>query len=205
MSRCPNKGGKTRQSGYYRLIQTYLFGCIKQRISFVRMEYRYFLSIYLVLALAWCEVTLSFSLSSPGMLSSFSKSSQSPNTRYDMGNIGSKLPSLENRRDILEATPTLPRLEQTRIPMATDDSSNENEVTEKDEEKKDTNKSPKSNAIVVFPLVCKFMVVLLIKFLTDLVVYPSLLLYRLARRTKRRIIDLFGSRVSSIKPNGTAK
>jgi len=203
VSRCPNKGGKTRQSGYYRLIQTYLFGCIKHRILFVRMEYRYFLSIYLILA--WFEVTLSFSLSSPGILSSFSKSSQSPNTRYNIRNVGSKLPSLDNRKDILAATPTLPRLEQTRIPMATDDSSNENEVTERDEEKKDTSKLPKSNAIVIFPLVCKFMVVLLIKFLTDLVVYPSLLLYRLARRTKRRIIDLFGSRVSSIKPNGTAK
>jgi hypothetical protein len=42
------------------------------------------------------------------------------------------------------------------------------------------------------PLFCKFCIVLLVKFLTDLVVYPLLVLYRLARLTKRRILRLFG-------------
>lgn len=42
------------------------------------------------------------------------------------------------------------------------------------------------------PLFCKFCIVLLVKFLTDLVVYPLLWLYRLAHLTKNRILKLFG-------------
>lgn len=42
------------------------------------------------------------------------------------------------------------------------------------------------------PLFCKFCIVLVIKFLTDLVVYPLLWLYRLAHLTKIRILKFFG-------------
>lgn len=42
------------------------------------------------------------------------------------------------------------------------------------------------------PLFCKFCIVLIVKFLTDLVVYPLLWLYRLAHLTKCRILKLFG-------------
>jgi hypothetical protein len=42
------------------------------------------------------------------------------------------------------------------------------------------------------PLFCKFCIVLIIKFLTDLVVYPLLWLYRLAHLAKIRILKLFG-------------
>jgi hypothetical protein len=42
------------------------------------------------------------------------------------------------------------------------------------------------------PLFCKFCVVLMVKFLTDLVVYPLLILYRLARLTKQRFLKLVG-------------
>jgi hypothetical protein len=45
--------------------------------------------------------------------------------------------------------------------------------------------------LLAVPLFCKFVIVLMIKFLTDLVVYPLLFLYRLARLTKRRILALF--------------
>lgn len=42
------------------------------------------------------------------------------------------------------------------------------------------------------PLFFKFCIVLMVKFLTDLVVYPLLILYRLARLTKRRFLKLAG-------------
>jgi hypothetical protein len=92
--------------------------------------------------------------------------------------------------------------------MTTEDSSGEKEVTTEKEQGDDASKSEKSNIIILFPLFCKFAVVLMIKFLTDLIVYPSLLLYRLGRRTKRKIIGWFGkisfrSLPSSVKPNGT--
>jgi hypothetical protein len=48
--------------------------------------------------------------------------------------------------------------------------------------------------VLAVPLFCKFVIVLVIKFLTDLVVFPLLLLYRLARLTKRRILNFFQSK-----------
>jgi len=70
--------------------------------------------------------------------------------------------------------------------------------------------SQMDNVIAVVPLLFKFIAVLLIKFLTDLVVFPSLFFYRLARRGKRKIIRAFGrspfeSSVSNVEPNGSAK
>ncbi|KAL7560461.1 hypothetical protein ACA910_020505 [Epithemia clementina (nom. ined.)] len=46
-------------------------------------------------------------------------------------------------------------------------------------------------ALLAGPLFVKFVIVLLIKFLTDLVVFPLLWLYRLARLTKNKILKLF--------------
>jgi hypothetical protein len=59
-------------------------------------------------------------------------------------------------------------------------------------------------AALALPLFCKFVIVLVIKFLTDLVVYPLLLLYRLARLTKRRILGLFSSKGKDEKVNGSS-
>lgn len=42
------------------------------------------------------------------------------------------------------------------------------------------------------PLIAKFCIVLLVKFATDAVVYPTLFLWRLASRAKRRILRVFG-------------
>jgi hypothetical protein len=56
--------------------------------------------------------------------------------------------------------------------------------------------------ILTIPLFIKFFAVLCIKFLTDAVVFPSLFLYRLLRKTKRKIISLFQQGPGSIKPNG---
>ncbi|EEC43790.1 predicted protein [Phaeodactylum tricornutum CCAP 1055/1] len=50
--------------------------------------------------------------------------------------------------------------------------------------------------LLAVPLFCKFVIVLCIKFLTDLVVFPLLWTYRLARLTKKKILGLFGKRSS---------
>ena len=42
------------------------------------------------------------------------------------------------------------------------------------------------------PLLAKFCIVLLVKFATDAVVYPTLFLWRLASRAKRKILGVFG-------------
>jgi len=47
--------------------------------------------------------------------------------------------------------------------------------------------------LLAIPLFCKFVIVLIIKFLTDAVVFPLLFLYRFARITKRKIRALFTS------------
>lgn len=63
--------------------------------------------------------------------------------------------------------------------------------------------------LLTVPLFLKFIAVLLIKFVTDVVVYPLLLFYRLARRTKRKVLRLLGggdngsSSNNNIKPNGS--
>jgi hypothetical protein len=49
-------------------------------------------------------------------------------------------------------------------------------------------------AALALPLVCKFLIVMVIKFLTDLVVFPLLMLYRFARLTKRNILGFFRSK-----------
>lgn len=48
-------------------------------------------------------------------------------------------------------------------------------------------------AALALPLFAKFIIVMVIKFLTDLVVFPLLMLYRFARLTKRRILGFFRS------------
>ena len=119
------------------------------------------------------------------------------------------------------------QLQYMHVRMTTDDdpSSGENDPTESTEQNSSSSsntpteepavtkkKKIKSNSLtknisVVVPLLFKFTVVLMIKFLTDVVVYPSLFLYRLAGRGKRKIIQLFdgSASVSNIEPNGSAK
>jgi hypothetical protein len=48
-------------------------------------------------------------------------------------------------------------------------------------------------AALALPLFCKFIIVMVIKFATDLVVFPLLMLYRFARLTKRRVLGFFKS------------
>ena len=57
------------------------------------------------------------------------------------------------------------------------------------------------NAFLMVPLMAKFIVVLMVKFLTDVVVFPLLFLYRIVRSMKNKLFSFFGSS----KPNGESK
>jgi hypothetical protein len=61
--------------------------------------------------------------------------------------------------------------------------------------------------LLAVPLFCKFVLVLMIKFVTDLIVYPLLLLYRGARITKRRVLRMFngGSDASSSSSSSSGR
>ena len=61
-----------------------------------------------------------------------------------------------------------------------------------------------AKTILLVPLFCKFVVVLVIKFITDLIVFPLLFLYRLAGIVKRRLLKMIGKGGQEIngKQNG---
>lgn len=65
-------------------------------------------------------------------------------------------------------------------------------VKEKNEESGEEKRGITKTVLLTVPLFCKFVIVLVIKFLTDLVVFPLLFLYRLAGLAKRRILKLVG-------------
>lgn len=62
----------------------------------------------------------------------------------------------------------------------------------KTEQSENVEKKRTRTVLLTIPLFCKFVVVLLLKFATDLVVYPLLFLYRLAGILKRKIKSLLG-------------
>jgi hypothetical protein len=64
----------------------------------------------------------------------------------------------------------------------------------------ETKSNTTRTVLLTVPLFLKFVVVLIIKFLTDLIVFPALFLYRIAHNAKRKVLNLFGN--SSTKPNG---
>ena len=67
---------------------------------------------------------------------------------------------------------------------------------EADISQKTPEEKPKSGFLTAVllgpPLIAKFIIVLLVKFLTDLVVFPLLLLYRFARSIKKKLLKLIG-------------
>ena len=155
-------------------------------------------------ALSFSSPTLRGTMTLPSMTTS--------STKYSTGmkTIHSNLSSLENQRGFLATMSARPQFQNSRLTMAVDDSSGEKEATKEQGKDDEATNSQKSNAILVIPLFCKFMIVLMIKFLTDLVVFPTLFVWRLARKTKRKIVGWFdkisfGSSVSSFKPNGSGK
>lgn len=55
--------------------------------------------------------------------------------------------------------------------------------------------------LLAVPLFFKFLVVLVIKFMTDLVVFPLLFSYRMCRRAKRKVLRMFNKKHTDL-PNG---
>ena len=60
-----------------------------------------------------------------------------------------------------------------------------------DEDGADDKPSIVKTVLLTVPLFCKFVVVLVIKLLTDVVVFPLLFLYRLAGQAKRKVLKMF--------------
>lgn len=153
--------------------------------------------VFALLAFAWCHEALSFSTVA------------SPTTRIRQGGMTS-MQSAESTSTLttsLDHQSTIfsrQRHPQSAQLQMTTDKDNSNETTNK--KGVSDNVSQSSRVILFFPLVFKFVIVLMIKFLTDAVVYPSLFIYRMARRAKRKIIGAFDrSSPSNIKPNGESK
>ena len=65
-------------------------------------------------------------------------------------------------------------------------------VLVEDDEDTEGKRSIAKTILLTVPLFCKFVIVLLIKFVTDLVVFPLLFLYRLAGTAKRTVMKKFG-------------
>ena len=56
--------------------------------------------------------------------------------------------------------------------------------------------------LLALPMFLKFVIILVIKISTDLIVFPLLLLYRFARLIKRRFLKLIGKDGTSPSPKG---
>lgn len=176
------------------------------------MAFRHALSLYLILAFMWSEEALSFSSPTSRGITALPSSTASSSTKHSSGmrTMQLFLPSLEIQRDVLAKTLPRPLIQSTQLTMSSDDSSGEKEATKEKGEDDEGTKTQKNRAILVVPLFCKFAVVLMIKFLTDLIVFPTLFVWRLARKTKRMIVGWFdkisfGTSAKSFKPNGSGK
>jgi hypothetical protein len=83
----------------------------------------------------------------------------------------------------------------------------ENSSSEDDADGAEEKPSISRTVLLTVPLFCKFAIVLLIKFLTDLVVFPLLFLYRIAGQVKRKFLKLIGKgKLNDGEPaNGASK
>jgi hypothetical protein len=103
-----------------------------------------------------------------------------------------------------------PRSAPSALFMTDDSKEPEGTDTEKpeatsqdDNDSGDEKRSVTRTVLLTVPLFCKFVVVLLIKFVTDLIVFPLLFLYRLAGIAKRRVLKMIGKGPDKTdKPNG---
>lgn len=106
---------------------------------------------------------------------------------------------------VVTQSPLLPALRPSPLFFKTNDN---DPATAEDEEDDDDDEVEAKGGIlkilfISVPLFCKFCIVLVVKFLTDLVVYPLLWLYRLAHLTKNRVLKLFG--VDTTKKSASSK
>lgn len=99
---------------------------------------------------------------------------------------------------------TAPHMRPTFLSMSAEESKDQEEtggeaaaqntqalIVEEDDDT-EGKRSVAKTILLTVPLFCKFVVVLLIKFVTDLVVFPLLFLYRLVGTAKRKVIKRFG-------------
>jgi hypothetical protein len=120
---------------------------------------------------------------------------------------GSAQPQASKRHQQYQKTP----LTQSLF-MTTDDSREEESGTGESRTAEDTpeNQDPDASekgvtktVLLTIPLFMKFVAVLLIKFVTDVIVFPILLFYRVAHNGKRKLLQLFRKKNMS-NPNGEA-
>eukprot|EP00565_Helicotheca_tamesis_P006834 CAMPEP_0185726820 /NCGR_PEP_ID=MMETSP1171-20130828/2680_1 /TAXON_ID=374046 /ORGANISM="Helicotheca tamensis, Strain CCMP826" /LENGTH=92 /DNA_ID=CAMNT_0028395241 /DNA_START=429 /DNA_END=707 /DNA_ORIENTATION=- len=70
--------------------------------------------------------------------------------------------------------------------MTEDDEAEKSDEIEESEEQKKERSGFLTALLLAPPLFAKFVIVLLVKFLTDVIVYPFLFLYRAVRRAKNK-------------------
>lgn len=111
----------------------------------------------------------------------------------------------------------LPRRRIQQLCMTTEDPNKEpteNEITksensssEDDADGAEEKPSISRTVLLTVPLFCKFAIVLLIKFMTDVVVFPLLFLYRIAGQVKRKFLKFIGKgKLNDGEPaNGASK
>jgi hypothetical protein len=78
-------------------------------------------------------------------------------------------------------------------------------VSEKSEESGEEKRGITKTVLLTVPLFCKFVIVLMIKIVTDLIIFPLLFLYRLVGLAKRRILRLFEGPKKDDAPNGSSE
>ncbi len=92
-------------------------------------------------------------------------------------------------------TPSLMMTELRMTEEKDDDSTTASEVAEATNAQTKSSKKERNGFITALilgpPLIFKFGIVLVVKFLTDLVVFPLLYLYRLCRLAKNKVVGLF--------------
>eukprot|EP00553_Chaetoceros_curvisetus_P008380 CAMPEP_0204630588 /NCGR_PEP_ID=MMETSP0717-20131115/20853_1 /ASSEMBLY_ACC=CAM_ASM_000666 /TAXON_ID=230516 /ORGANISM="Chaetoceros curvisetus" /LENGTH=118 /DNA_ID=CAMNT_0051647889 /DNA_START=222 /DNA_END=578 /DNA_ORIENTATION=+ len=92
-------------------------------------------------------------------------------------------------------TPSLMMTELRMTEEKDDDSTTASEVVEATNAQTKSSKKERNGFITALilgpPLIFKFGIVLVVKFLTDLVVFPLLYFYRLCRLAKNKVVGLF--------------
>lgn len=78
---------------------------------------------------------------------------------------------------------------ENTVPETTSETSSSSVSRENDDDAVDGKRGLTKTLLLAVPLFCKFVIVLMIKFVTDLIVFPLLFLYRAARMMKRKLIS----------------
>mmetsp|Transcript_10693 Transcript_10693/g.30489 ORF Transcript_10693/g.30489 Transcript_10693/m.30489 type:complete len:152 (+) Transcript_10693:163-618(+) len=127
---------------------------------------------------------------------SFTLQPRSTNVITRIQQVSSNLPTsrrVSKRRGLFMTTEGQEEAESVEVAVGDNDD---------DDDGVDRKKGITKTVLLTVPLFCKFVIVLLIKFATDLVLYPLLFLYRLLRAAKRSVFAKIGSFKKTDKVNG---